>query len=95
MTRKRLPAFFILAACIGVANAQGAMGRLIFEGRVVQPTCGVSQPVPAREACKPDSMRAVDEGMMPANQVANSALRDYFIERGDGGAKWVLTRLYR
>ena len=47
MTRKRLSAFPLLAACIGIANAQGAMGRLSFEGRVVQPTCGDSQPVPA------------------------------------------------
>jgi len=95
MTRKRLSAFPLLAACIGVANAQGAMGRLDFEGRVVQPTCGDSQPVPARGPCGPDSMRGIDESVMPPNQAADSALRDYFIERGDGDARWVLTRQYR
>lgn len=99
MTRRRLFAFVALAACIGTAGAQGATGRLAFEGRVVQSTCSTEQPVLGRargQSCGQEGVRLIDvERMLPAAQAADSEMLDYFLERTKGDAKFALTRQYR
>ncbi|WP_130617159.1 type 1 fimbrial protein [Dyella amyloliquefaciens] len=99
MARKRVLAFVALAACIGTAGAQGASGRLTFEGRIVQSTCNVEQPQLGRErgvGCGQEGVRSIDmERMLPAAQAADSAMLDYFLERSQGDAKFALTRQYR
>ena len=95
MKRKRLLVLVAWAACIGTAAAQGATGRLIFEGRVVQPTCGADQPAASEEHVGCDA-RVIDvERLTPAAQAADSAMLDYFLERTKGDARFALTRLYR
>jgi len=70
-------------------------GRLIFEGSVVQPTCGADQPSAPEERIGCDA-RVIDvERLMPAAQAADSAMLDYFLERAKDDAKFALTRQYR
>ena len=99
MARKRLLTFVVLAACIGAVGAQGANGRLTFEGGIVQSTCPAEHPLLGAEhgkGCGEDSARAIDvERMLPAAQAADSAMLDYFLERTKGDAAFALTRQYR
>ena len=99
MSRKRLLALAVLAACIGTAAAQSANSRLTFQGRVVQSTCGAEHRVLGMErshGCSEEDVRAIDvERMTPAAHAADSAMLDYFLERTKGDAKFALTRQYR
>ncbi|WP_114241430.1 hypothetical protein [Dyella sp. C9] len=101
MKSKLLLIVVALAACSAAASAQNASGRITFVGRVVAAGCSSSQPVADPHAgmgnCKAAGrVRAVyAEDMKAVPRDSDVAMLDYFSRRGDRGAKYVVTRLYR
>lgn len=89
-----------MSLLVGFANAQGAVGRLVFKGSVVQDACSTGVPRwGARDgvgSCgtAPAARAIYAEHTAQATSETGIAMLDYFAGRSDGGTKYVVTRQY-
>ncbi|KLD64444.1 hypothetical protein Y882_07120 [Dyella japonica DSM 16301] len=83
---------------MGAASAHEGYAQLAFIGAVVQEACNPGAPVgaPGRvRSCGSGSSRAVyTENTATAQDATGVAMLDYFVDRHDGGHKYVVTRQY-
>ena len=85
---------------MGAASAQEGYAQLSFTGGVVQEACNAGLPpigaTGGDRSCGSGSSRAVyTENTANAQHATGIAMLDYFVDRPDGGRKYVVTRQYR
>ncbi|WP_267226156.1 hypothetical protein [Dyella silvae] len=89
-----------MSLLVGFANAQGAAGRLVFEGSVVQDGCNADVPLWGAQggvrSCgtSPAARAEYVEHTARATSETGMAMLDYFAGRPDGGTKYLVTRQY-
>ena len=84
---------------MSAASAQDGYAHLSFIGSVVQEACNAGAPLGTQggeRSCGSGSSRAVyTESTATAQHATGVAMLDYFVDRPDGGRKYVVTRQYR
>lgn len=99
MNRKLLLIVVALASA-SAAHAQSSESQLSFSGRIVQQACNPGSPLNGLSGgmagCGAGVTRALyAESVAGVQHATGVAMLDYFVERQDGGSKYVVMREYR